>query len=332
MKDFKEAYQVLAPLRERPLPVEDRSQAARAQVLRRLNELLASVPQPTARRPTARRWALVAGLASAIAAAATWTFLHETPPKAELVMLELKPHGHVSLSLAEGQTQVEVAARTRVPASGHLTTSHDSGVELVTPTGLRVTVAADSEISLSELGDVSNGVLRLTRGAVECRVPKQAPGRSFSVATPDTAISVRGTVFSVELTPDSLEHRTCVRVSEGVVVVRRSRSVEELQPGESSGCDTTTPITMPSPTPAANTPPKAEKKASALEAKAGIARAVGSLAAESALLRQALLAEQGGDLAAASRAVDTLLSRYPQSALASEARHVRLRLSRKQAR
>jgi hypothetical protein len=242
-------------------------------------------------------------------------------------VLELSPRGKVTVAFAQEHTNVEVLTRTQVPARGRLSTSADSTVNIVTPSGLRITVGESSELGLSELADAKNGVLRLTRGTVECQVPKQTPGGSFSVVTPDATIVVRGTIFSVELGQQSVDHRTCVRVSEGLVSVQRSRSFEQLRGGESSGCEPAAPSVVPARSEATGTDAPPLPRASARrDDRAPPAPMTGSLAAESALLRQALLAEQRGDVTEARRSLDSLLSRYPQSALANEARRVRARL------
>lgn len=330
MKDFKEAYRALAPLRERPLPVAEAHPEARARTVGRMKDLLQTVPEP-ARWSKAKLGVAVGVVASAAVAAAlvvTWSRPSTTPN----AVLELSPQGKVTVAFAQEHTNVEVLTRTQVPARGRLSTSADSTVNIVTPSGLRVAVGQNSELGLSELADAKDGVLRLTRGTVECQVPKQTPGGSFSVVTPDATIVVRGTIFSVELGQRNVDHQTCVRVSEGLVSVQRSRSFEQLRGGESSGCEPAAPsVAATNPETIGTDAPDLPRASARRDDKAAPAPMAGSLAAESALLRQALLAEQRGDIAKARRSLDSLLGRYPQSALANEARRVRARLGTGQA-
>jgi TolA-binding protein len=169
--------------------------------------------------------------------------------------------------------------------------------------------------------------ISLKRGRVELMVPPLRKGASLSVSTPDAVVTVHGTQFSVEYSGEA----TCVRVREGLVSVQRGARVERLRRGQQSGC---APVAGQQPSnsatlPAAQAKPEragSERGASRPKNPAYGSSGSGTLTKENMLFRQALAAEQVGDLATAEAHLARLLDRYPGSPLASEARRALARV------
>jgi hypothetical protein len=196
-----------------------------------------------------------------------------------------------------------------LPARGRITTA-EGAEALIESKGLEVTLRERTEVGVS---DESLRSVRVARGGVRCVVPPLGPYRQFSVVTPDATVIVHGTVFSVQFDRDTKQ--SCVAVEEGVVSVRHGTGKTWLEAGESWGCP-------PSDAAAADEIPTTnEPSAPRLQP--------GTLAAENALFRSAIAAERKGDDAQARAKLQKLLTKYPESPLAPEARATLARLKNK---
>lgn len=97
-----------------------------------------------------------------------------------------------------------------------IATFENSQARIIFPAGHSIRVGARSTF---EMKDTSEDImLEILRGQVLSRVSELSPGRRFEVATPQAVTAVRGTLFSVEITPDAAE--TVVQVFEGEVLSR----------------------------------------------------------------------------------------------------------------
>jgi len=191
--------------------------------------------------------------------------------------------------------------------------------------------------------------LQLARGSVRVQVPKLGKGSSFSVHTPDAKVTVHGTVFSVTISGEGTMSATCVQVSEGRVSVERGGKVSMLTAGEQLNCEKGSAVATHSVAPpaasasgaaqATRTPTELDRApAPPLPARPpGAARPASTtrraeeqeLSAQNALLAAALRAERAGRYIEARAQLEALLTRYPASALKSDAERSLERLRRK---
>ncbi len=306
--DAKLVCQVLAPLRERPLPVTDAEHldSRREQLLPALRDAVRKVPV----RRTERRWRTIVAIALPAAAAGALVVgaagVHWQASAEPISELQTEATLRVSASAGEVTYRADDSTRTLAvghvadfPARGRLATG--TGAEArIEAQGLEVTLREHTEVGVPDEGLRS---LRIAQGGVRCVVPPLGPNRQFSVITPDATVVVHGTVFSVSF--DAETKQSCVSVEEGVVSVRHAAGKTWLEAGDSWGCATTAPAAdEPPPTAPRSTPPARP----------------GTLGQENALFESALAAKVQGNPDAARAKLQELLQKYPQSPLAPEAR------------
>jgi hypothetical protein len=212
-----------------------------------------------------------------------------------------------------------------VPASGDsLRTLEHARAELETQAGVRLDLGGASQLGLTavEPGQKWSRV-SLNLGRLDVRVPRLTRGEAFSVVTPQATVTVHGTAFTVEVTEArNGASRTCVRVSEGRVVVRHAAGENTVAPGESWGCGDARPRDA-APAPAAGTRERSGTRTASFvkrDQDAGSIAQASTLGVEAGLLQKALGAERDGDLPTAERMLVTLLRSYPDSIVAPEAR------------
>ena len=133
---------------------------------------------------------------------------------------------------AYGQVYVVSDSQTRLLATGEqlqkgerVRTAKDSNAVLRLADGSTVEMRERSEFAVSE--NMRGVTLRLDRGDVIVEAAKQHNGRLF-VQTPDTLVSVKGTIFAVE----SGTKGSRVSVVEGEVKVDHSGKQATLLPGD----------------------------------------------------------------------------------------------------
>jgi hypothetical protein len=235
--------------------------------------------------------------------------------------------GSATASRAGRAHSLSAGQSLSMPFDGELST--ESGlVDLKTSTGLALELAGETRVSLRDFSvSGTQSRVHLSRGEVTARVPRLEQGQQFSIVTPNARAVVHGTIFSVQV--DSEQEgvtQTCVRVTEGVVVVHHDGGQAALNGGDSWGCgEVVIDLDDPATPEATARRPRAPGRPAATM---GRGEASGTLAAENALLQRALAAERAGEGQAAVTHLQTLLSRYPESPLAPEARRTLARLTR----
>lgn len=327
----REARKVLEPLRYSPVGISSSRQVAagRSELVPHLARIIENVPTARAERQARQRrwqrtrWVLAGSLAVA-AACLVWlgarggSTTASTPPTT--ARLELVS-GRVSQKGSELQAGVTYA----IDSLGRLSTPRTSGARFVTDAGVDLGFGADSTADLSFTPARQH--IALNRGRVELSVPKLKKGTSLSVATPDAVVTVHGTRFSVEVMPQ----QTCVRVQEGIVSVVRGETRERLVRGQSSGC--TPPVAqLGDESKAAEGAESNGPNSSDASAARAKPKASGTLVQENRLFQSALRAEQSGDREQALALATKLLTRYPGSVMAPEARRIVARVKDQQPR
>lgn len=170
--------------------------------------------------------------------------------------------------------------------------------------------------------------LRLDRGRLEAKVddrPTQIP--KLVVETPDVEVVVTGTVFAVDVSNPEPQRSPITRVSvdKGRVVVRREgKDIAAVTAGETWSSDATPKEVAPPPA-AIDTPPAPVERPHAATSNGESSGTLGTLANENRLFRNAIDARNRGDDRTAIAGYNELLSKYPNSLLAGEARVERIR-------
>jgi hypothetical protein len=234
--------------------------------------------------------------------------------------------GIVSRPLTLGERlNAEAGAELRTPATGW--------VRLRAAQGLALALAGETSLAFGGLLPVrGRSEVTLTRGSLDCDVPKLPAGEQFVVVTPDARVIVHGTSFSVKVVEVARGSSTCVRVREGRVAVQRGAEELWLGAGESSGCEQAQAKKADAPhEPAAAEPAALPRE---LPSRAPVVNksrerllASGTLAKETELLQAALSAERKRDFPGARNRLELLLARYPESPLGPEARQALARVS-----
>jgi hypothetical protein len=203
---------------------------------------------------------------------------------------------------------MEVLSGSRLSLSSRVATGSDEGASLVAAGVYELELGRDSEVSLTHPQKQQTGtetVVRLHRGSAKLSVSPLPKGSTFAVIAPDLTVTVVGTAFLVETREGAA---TCVRVTEGRVVVDRKGESRTLTAGQEWECDEQEKRLEGE-----------DRQKEPLEERKKLS--LGStLAEENALLALGLSAERKGDKDRAKRAYGQLLSRYPKSAFALDAR------------
>jgi len=237
--------------------------------------------------------------------------------------------GIVAHSVGNGTSVVVSGAQAPLVEGGELA----SGSRVVTPPAGRValTFSTGTKIVLDESTDMTVGgagstqSFRLDAGSIDLKVAKLKEKHRFLVDTPDSEVEVRGTQFRVSVVPpDSgcgAGVQTRVRVTEGVVVVRRAGVEVRVAAGEEwpIGCART---------PAAESPAVRRQHAARSSDGAASSVAMSTLSEQNDLYQKALLAKKRGNATEALDGFDRFLRTYPSGPLAESAMVERMRLLR----
>jgi hypothetical protein len=321
-----ELRDLLAPMRDRAVDMGSRRfKVDRENVLSRMIEASASERKAPSRPVrTYTLLALAAGFA-VIAAGAGYRTMHKTSvatattPHLDIVALEgdvARVQGTARAGIAPGQT-------TAIAPDGAIETSAHAEARIKTGSGLEIELRENTRVSLADMNTAEPRLsLHLDAGAVRCVVPHLSDGHTFSVVTPDARIVDRGTIFTVSVEGTGPAARTVVRVEEGVVLVQHASGETQVTATQSWG---SSPL---SERPAAVAPVVGlAESVSRGPAATGARRGVdtpkqprGTLDEETSLLRLGLANERKGDLRGAASSFESLLSRYPESPLAPDAR------------
>jgi hypothetical protein len=259
--------------------------------------------------------ALAAGFALATWGGATWWKRGNTiRPGIEVVALR----GNVLAIPGAKSTGLSVGEPTTLTPEGTLETSQNGGARIKASGGLEIDLLENTKVSLDQLDAVGvSPALRLERGRVRC-VIKHQPGRTFSVVTSDVRVVDVGTTFSVSVDSAESKPRTFVHVEEGEVLVQFAGGERRITAAQSwmSESESSKPAAEARPA----SVPAAEPSSSPGPRRDPVKRRPETLEAETRLLRSGLASEQKGDLQSAVTAFETLVARYPESQLVSDAR------------
>lgn len=311
--------ELLSPLSD---PEDDlaarRLQVDREKIVSRMVEV-ASTPE---RRFGGRaRLAFALGLAASFALG-SWGALefwkHGAAAGAGLEVVALR--GSVTGVQDSKLSTLSVGEPVTLSPQGTLETASGAEARIKTGAGLELELLENTRVALGELGADSGPVaLRLERGQVRCVIPHR-PGRTFSVVTSAARVLDVGTIFSVRVQQTQAGPTTTVHVEEGEVRVLYAGGERRLTAAE-SWASPTEPSQVAAPVVAA--PIATEPLGSAPSPgprRDAAKRRPETLALETTLLRSGLASEQAGDLRAAAAAFQALVSRYPESPLAPDAR------------
>lgn len=332
MREQDKVRELLAPVVSPPIDVEGRRfQVSRGRIV---SAILAAAERVDAERASRKRWRTFAAMAAGVAAlvgSAGW-FAHRNRSTTEAADPSLSiadvhgvvtrlDHG-VGLSFAPGRTAT-------ISPDGEFITAPQSEARLRTPSGLEIGVFEKSRMSLAGLRAAGSNSVSLVTGDIRCRVPHLAEKHTFSVITPNATVVVHGTVFRVTVSGHAGALETCVRVEEGVVGVQTPAGETLVTADRSWGCnleEQPAPLAAPSASgerfPSPLRPMPKERPAGTTRAKAG------TLDEENRLFQAGLSAERQGDALGAGAFFEQLLSRYPDSPLASDTRRALARVRR----
>ncbi len=323
------------PLRSAPVSVPDAetAQAERDALLPFLERGIANIPEQRAARERARRRAwLMAAAGAVLVLGGSALGVHHFWGRGNTTVAGSQPS-------ESGAFVGDAAFTTPANSSARVVTEGGVRVDVAPATRARVVASAAGAAPNTASAGEKGARVDLFDGSVTLDVPKQAPGSSVRVITPEATVTVHGTHFTVAYDARGETKLTCVRVEHGKVSVERRtheglRS-EMLTDGQSSGCadsasaqgaEAATDQAAPEGVTGA---PAVPAPGSRSGSHAPGARS--TLAQENALLRDALAAEQSGDFARAERKLRLLVSKYPQSSLSQEARRALSRVEKERA-
>jgi hypothetical protein len=304
------------------VPVPDESEAERAQVIAAVDRRLAAA-RGTRRAAARQRWFLLSAAAALCVCAG----------------LALAHARRVAAVLPVAQAPVRIDLFKRGDAL------HTDAQETRTGTlenGAEVRLSGGTELTVSALVSGADELV-LDRGRVDLTVPKLGLGHTLSVTTPDSTVTVRGTRFSVEVVIEESHPVTSVTVTQGSVWVRQgdarlvleagsrwsSRAPQPSAPSAASAANAApTAVSSPALTHAEVAPGKLTSPGSASPTPDPVsppAADASTLAQENDLYAAASRASREGNEALALSSLNSLLSRYPNSPLAQNARVDRFR-------
>jgi len=315
-------------------PIAPPRESERAESIRLIEQAI----RQKARRKRRVRWAYAGGVTLAFAASAA--LLLHAPRRAAAVANPVvvavgQPTGS-GVRLLTSMGSEPLRSGSPLPPGGRLVADAEGGAALHLSTGTEIAIEHNANLTFNDAGPTEQFVL--SAGSIRAHVAKLAAGQRFIVSTPDAEVEVRGTVFTVGIVDADpacgAGTRTRVGVSEGVVEVRSGGLSSFVHPGESwpTHCSASTANLPKNEEPGrANAAPRAATQSSALRGSTPSASVepvtvASRLAEQNDLFAQGVAARRAGDSARAISAFDTLLSRYPASALAESATAERMRV------
>ncbi|HEY4104823.1 MAG TPA: FecR domain-containing protein [Polyangiaceae bacterium] len=318
-----EVRRILSPLRDRPVSVDaERMAARRARVVGSLKREVRALSDERARKPRRRAGFAAVALAAAACLLVGARFVSLRGAGAGASVLTFV--GSVGDTVA-GVNERQLKAGERLNTDpGEIVTATQGSAELVNGVGLGLHLGAATRVSLSELvGNENKNQVELRQGSVTCTVPHLSEGQRFSVATPDARVVVHGTVFTVQVdSKQTSGKQTCVKVTDGVVIVQHGGSEIALNAGDSWGCDESASTKALDSSEASSVDPSDNGAAEGTRVPRGAARGSerGTLSDENRLFQSALAAERLEQKDKAELDLNRLLTKYPSSPLAPEAR------------
>jgi hypothetical protein len=308
---------------------------------------IAQIERALVQKAQRRRFRRASGLVAALAVAAAGTLLLASSkgahsPSAPAVVAILQPTGSGARLFTPSGSE-PLRSGSPLPPGGHLVADAHGGAALRLSTGTEIAIEHDASLAFSDAGPTEHFVL--SQGQIRAHVAKLGAGERFIVSTPDAEVEVHGTVFSVALAESDNAcgdgTRTRVTVEEGIVEVRAHGQSAFVHPGEHWPANCAAAPAAPSavdavkalvqrPAPAAvsasATPlGRAARAQDALSASPEPTTIASRLAQQNDLFSKGVTARRNGDTAGAVAAFDSLLSRYPASALGESAAAERMR-------
>jgi hypothetical protein len=331
--------ELLRSLGDAEAPPEDATAEAarRRRVVHKIEGALRAVASDRARAERRRKIGVGAAAAAAVVLilGAATRLRHRDPVAGAAPSVAHLREVAGAITVADGRgVPRSLDAERALRAGDTVTTAADAHAHVVLESGISVEAASATAISLGEpfdpaIGQV-NEEIRLGQGQVFVQVPKRPAGASFRVRTLDVEVVVHGTSFVVQVCDGcgGASGSTAVKVSEGVVAVRQGGketlvTAGEQWPTRSPEEGKASPLRAPG---ERGAPSESAAAAIAPPAKSASAKAAEStLAQQNRIYQGALEARRRGDHGRAIGLLDDLLSRYPKSPLAQEARVERLR-------
>ena len=310
--------ELLGPLTESNVdPASRRFQVDREKIVSRMVEVSLA---PEARLGSRARVVAALALAAAFALASFGAFkLWQPGASAEMAGIEvLAVRGGVTSIQGPTVNELGQGQPLRLRPAGTLETARGSVARIKAPGGIEIELLEGTLVTLNELGgEGAASALRLERGRVRCIIAHQ-PGRSFSVVTAAARVVDVGTTFSVGVEQTVAGAKTVVEVEEGEVLVQHAGEEHRLTRAQSWASDAAKPAALPEPP---VTIDSMEQEPSGSPARREPAKHhPETLAVETRLLRSGLASEQKGDLKGAAAAFERLMSHYPDSQLAPDAK------------
>jgi ferric-dicitrate binding protein FerR (iron transport regulator) len=171
----------------------------------------------------AMRWALAAALAAGFGLFA-WPFVSQFMRSVGTLTAIVEASSGNVYRVAEHKTQA-LKPGERLTKGERLRTAKDAGAVVKLSDGSTIETRERSELSVNQTAD---GItINLERGNIIVQAAKQG-GKHLYVATPDSLVSVTGTIFSV----NSGTKGSRISVVEGEVQVNRAGEKRVLHPGE----------------------------------------------------------------------------------------------------
>jgi hypothetical protein len=280
-------------------------------------------------------------LAAAIPLAFQLTQRPTSSASAPLVSIHATPSGQ-GVALHAGGAAQPLSRPVELASGQRIETSVTGGASLRLSTGSSLDLAGDTVFRVDSQGAVEH--FSLQYGGLSAHVAKLAVGQRFIVTTPDAEIEVRGTRFQLRVLRAGeacgARSRTRLRVTEGLVLVSAGGVGAEVRAGQiwPSDCDqgaeasTTSTAADPQPAPVAKAQrallprslPNAARVSSARPSAAP--ETASALSLQNNLFAQGVAANRRGDAAAALRAFQDLIARYPNSPLLENALAQRMRI------
>lgn len=329
--EASEARQLLSAFRDRPVSVDsERAAARRERVVSSIEREMSTLGALRAKR--ARNRALIGALSVAAAAALAFGGVRFATRHASTAPLSLTFVGSVGQTIAQGAEAARPlhAGEALAVDPGEIETAPAGSAELVSSAGLGLRLGGSTRVALGGLlGPDAKQQVGLQRGVLTCSVPHLQEGQRFSVQTPDARVVVHGTVFSVHVdTTQAPGQQTCVEVTDGVVIVQHAGAETALNAGDHWGCErNAATAAAPTPSETAHEGDAAAVPSTAISKLGPHVTEHGTLTEERRLFQRALTADRLGQREQAQILLNQLLSKYPSSPLAPEARRSLTRIA-----
>jgi hypothetical protein len=274
-------------------------------------------------------------LASAAALVLAWQVVRHARSGAEAsaqVAIDVSPAGRGAALMAGGNAQ-PLAEKAELTPGQRIETPLDGGASLRLSTGTSMDLAQNTSFRVESQGSTEK--FSLQRGELAAHVSKLKTGERFIIATPDAEIEVRGTRFRARVLEQAEAcgdgSRTRLDVTEGLVEVRARGASVFVPAGEHwpKDCSSDAVPAAVAERAAAPAPASAEDGKHRFAPSAESTRAAEKaslLAQQNDAFAEAVALRRQGDSAAALRAYQDFMTRYPSSPLAENAMVERLRL------